>query len=337
MKSLTKRQANILKFMIDRYVVKPVPISSQYVRQCLLPNSSAATVRAEMNFLEKNNLLIKRNVSAGRAPTLEAYKYYDLYLNSYELESALKRKLENIFNRRKLSIDEVINDAVSVINKLIGIPFVITKNYACELLKQIDIVNLDERNYLLLLVTSSGKVIKKTLKIHTKSNFRDIKICINIFNERLINVPINKLVKEINVLKEVICEQVSNYEEEIQEKVFKLFSNLNFSEQDYKNEFQTPELLDLSQFQHLISLLNDVSIWNQIKIEKEEIDNEYQILNKKIGLKDTSLITTNISFNNMTRQIATYGPDYLVYTKVTALLHYLKQGINKKIEYEKKK
>ncbi len=77
---LTERQKTILEALIRAYVAAAEPVaSSKLVRQYRLPYSSA-TVRSELQALDKIGLVTQPHTSAGRVPTGKGYRFFIRYL-----------------------------------------------------------------------------------------------------------------------------------------------------------------------------------------------------------------------------------------------------------------
>jgi heat-inducible transcriptional repressor len=71
---LNDRDRDILRTIIDVYVLENVPVSSQRVREAGLLHMSTATIRNRMMVLEEEGYITKAHVSSGRIPTDEGYR-----------------------------------------------------------------------------------------------------------------------------------------------------------------------------------------------------------------------------------------------------------------------
>jgi len=74
--SLTERQAQILKVIIEEYIDTAQPVGSVTLEKKHNLGISPATIRNEMAVLTKSNFLHQPHTSAGRVPTPMALKYY---------------------------------------------------------------------------------------------------------------------------------------------------------------------------------------------------------------------------------------------------------------------
>src|SRR5438128_6228485 len=73
---LTRRQREILSYVVGEYVATGQPVGSKHlVEQARLP-VSASTVRNELAELEARGLLTHPHTSAGRVPTDQGYRLY---------------------------------------------------------------------------------------------------------------------------------------------------------------------------------------------------------------------------------------------------------------------
>ncbi len=73
---LTQRQQNILKAVITEHVRSAVPVGSKELADRYDFDLSPATVRYEMNALERAGFLHQPHTSAGRVPTDLGYRFY---------------------------------------------------------------------------------------------------------------------------------------------------------------------------------------------------------------------------------------------------------------------
>ena len=73
---ITDRQGKLLNILIGRYIKSPEPVSSKVLVKFGPFSVSSATIRYEMNELEKAGYLTHLHTSGGRVPTTKAYRLY---------------------------------------------------------------------------------------------------------------------------------------------------------------------------------------------------------------------------------------------------------------------
>src|SRR5512143_2274496 len=78
--NLTGREKQILKALIDHYIMTAEPVGSTVLAQKCGLNLSSATVRNIIKDLEEMELVKQPHTSAGRIPTTLAYRLYVDYL-----------------------------------------------------------------------------------------------------------------------------------------------------------------------------------------------------------------------------------------------------------------
>lgn len=76
MNSLTSRQTQILKAIIDEYIETAEPVGSDSLEKKYNLGISPATIRNEMGLLTKSGFLKQPHTSSGRIPTSGAMKFY---------------------------------------------------------------------------------------------------------------------------------------------------------------------------------------------------------------------------------------------------------------------
>ncbi|HEX4835359.1 MAG TPA: heat-inducible transcriptional repressor HrcA [bacterium] len=103
MVELEGRRREILRMIIDDYILTAEPIGSEAVRGRHRLGVSSATVRNEMAALEELGYLQQPHPSAGRIPTDQAYRVYvDSMLEEEQVSSAERARI-----RRTLAVPEL--------------------------------------------------------------------------------------------------------------------------------------------------------------------------------------------------------------------------------------
>ena len=109
---LTRKQT-LLKLIVEDFIKTAEPVGSNYLIQKYNLNISSATIRNEMNALEKEGLLEKTHTSSGRVPSNEGYKYYIENLRNSQIDENVKNEINTIFSKTA-SVDEVLKETNTV-------------------------------------------------------------------------------------------------------------------------------------------------------------------------------------------------------------------------------
>ena len=88
---LDDRKKKILELIINEYIVRVEPVSSNTIITRYNLDISSATVRNDMMALEKMGYLEKTHLSSGRVPSNKGYEFY----------------INNLLDDKNLSIDEI--------------------------------------------------------------------------------------------------------------------------------------------------------------------------------------------------------------------------------------
>ncbi len=329
--NLTKRQKDILKNIIDEYTISAQPVGSQILIEKYFPNLSSATIRNEMVVLEKHGYITKFYSSSGRVPSVLGYEYYEEFLPN-DISIQFKQKLKDILSKRNLSIDQVIDESVSMINEITNLPAINTKVYDNDLLKKIEVVSISEKIALIIVVTSSGQIIKHEIIGNNMDNIDDVITCVNVFNDRLVDTPMKDIELKLDFVKDLIRDKVKSYEFVLQEFVEKIFMNINWTETQVKNSKEItihPEFTNVDKFQQILNLLNDVTVWKQIAYNHMKTGKTSITYNDDVGIEDISIASTNINIGDNNHEISIVGPKRLAYVKTRSLLKYLKEELEK--------
>ncbi len=338
---LTKRQEKILQIIVEEYNNLAMPIGSNFIIEKYFPSLSSATIRNDMVVLEKNNFISKHYASSGRIPTLEGYKYYNEFLDIDIITDRLRSKIKEVLSMRYLSINEVVDKAVEIINENINLPSVISISSDTDLLKKIDLVKISNNFALVIIITSLGEIIKKEISFENDNvNMEDVSICINIFNDRLIDTPINQIKDKLEILEDMIKTKVKNKEFIFEKLVTQIFDNIKWEKHIVKGSnslLSQPEFANVKKLKKILTLLEDVSIWQQLAFKKK-IDNKNVItFSDDTGVEDVSIASTNINIKNVSHQVSIVGPNRVMYAKANSLLKFLKEEMENNFNEKGKK
>ncbi|MDR2047385.1 MAG: heat-inducible transcriptional repressor HrcA [Clostridiales bacterium] len=171
MADLSKRKKEILRAVIDDFIVTASPVSSKDVKDRHLGGVSSATIRSELAALEEMGYLTQPHISAGRVPSNAAYKLYagELMQNKPLTKSdinAIKRQ----FDDRLIDMEDVIKKAARVISDITNYTSVVLLHDDDIFIRSVKLVELIEDTALVVVVTNK-QVLKDNFIVLPK-NFR---------------------------------------------------------------------------------------------------------------------------------------------------------------------
>jgi heat-inducible transcriptional repressor len=95
---ITKRQENLLDFLIKEYIETSEPVSSKALKKACDLDVCGATIRNDLQALTENGYITQPHTSAGRIPTRKAYQYFAQKLENQRAEAMhtfIVRQIEN--------------------------------------------------------------------------------------------------------------------------------------------------------------------------------------------------------------------------------------------------
>ncbi len=173
---MTDRQGEILRALVKEYVASGEPVGSQVLVEKFGMAFSPATVRKEMSVLEQMGLLSSPHTSAGRIPTDRAFQLYlaDL-VNLFEITLNQKAELEDLYRSAALQLDQLLKTTAQMLaqtSNFAGI--VLAPNSVGTSIKRIELVSVMESLVLMVMISSSGAIYEKKIKLDRPVNQEEL-------------------------------------------------------------------------------------------------------------------------------------------------------------------
>ncbi len=324
---MTERQRYYLKLIIESYINDGEPVASQTLIKKYNLAISSATVRNEMTSLEKEGMLTKHHVSGGRVPSIKGLNYYAKFLSDGNVED-IDKMLQDIFAKRRISIDATIEEAVSLISNITNMTLVTSSSEANELLKSIQLTPINKENATIVLVTSTGRVESKLIEINNVVSLEDVRISIRLFKERLIDTPLKELAMKMEALAPILSKSVKNYEAVLEQFITKVF---DFHNKIINKVYGNSSLIKAKDIKredlvHILDMIEHKSIWKTIEGKLDEDET------LKIDIKpnNTSIISKKINVDNITKEISVIGTNRLDYRYAKQILYLLEKYLKEK-------
>ena len=203
---LNERKKKILKAIIDDYINFAQPIGSRTIAKKNELNLSSATIRNEMSDLEELGYIVQPHTSAGRIPSNKGYRFYvDNLMKVSELAREEIDRIKDAMEYKINELNELIQKASSIISSVTGYTSIaISPQLNKVTIKAIQVVPLENRKALIVVVTSGG-IVKNTIVAFENSIRPDELIRMsNIFNEKLRNLSLEEI--KLPLLREIKTE-----------------------------------------------------------------------------------------------------------------------------------
>src|SRR5574344_1497325 len=301
---LSNRQVELLKLIVEEYIKTVKPIGSKSL--CKKMKCSSATIRNEMGVLEDLGLLEKTHTSSGRVPSEKRYRYYvDNIMKPKELSGEDMLKLQTVFHNKSLVLSDAITKSMEIISEL--------TNYTCVILgdtsnenkvSKVEAVPISDNDLIAIVITDKGHVENKNIVLEENVTVEEVKPIIG------------KYVKQHEVLYNAFYNAFSDF---TSDPIIKMSGT--------KNILMQPEFNDIDKIRDIIGKFEDKDIVSNIKEDKNGIN--IYIGSESEFDNDVSIIKTRYTLNGEEGTIALIGPKRMEYDRVTTLLNYILDNIDK--------
>lgn len=332
---LSDRRKKILEIVVDNYIKSASPVSSKYISETYLQDVSSATIRNELNTLENMGYLYQPHTSAGRIPSIKAYRTYvdELMekdpLTTYEVEYVEKQFLNNIN-----SLENLITGSAKIISDLTNYTTVVLpKKPKTDTINALKLIKIDEKTAVLVIVSNNNSVQNGTLKVEGGIDEEYIENASSLLNkifvgktfEQAINEE-TRLINELERFKMVIMEVIALLKEYVNasHKLVIDGSSKIFEYPEYKDYEMAKKFMSVIDSKpKLISLLNNDKTGCNIDVTIGSENNE-------LLPEGCSIVSANYIINGSNIASAgVLGPTRMSYNKVIAVLEIIGDIIKK--------
>lgn len=328
---LTDRQNRLLKLIVEKYVKNPVPVGSKSISKTM--KCSSATIRNEMGILEDKGLLEKTHTSSGRVPSEAGYRYYvDNLMELKKMNADDMLKLQIVFKNQQLALSDVITKSLQVISDMTNYTTVVLGSTSHEnLLKQIEVVPIDEESMIVIIVTDHGHVEHKNITLKNVA-LDDVKKTVNLINNLISGTPIDEVSSKLEFeIKPIIGKYVKQHEQLYNAfyHVFTDFTNQEVNVVGRGKMLEQPEFS--SNIETVKNVFNKLEDKELLKKVEEDADNNIKVYigNENHIDSDVTVIKTKFKRGKQEGTIAIIGPKRMEYERVVNMLEYLKKNIER--------
>ena len=328
---LTERQNKMLKLIVERYIKEPTPVGSKVISKTL--NCSSATIRNEMSVLEDLGLLEKTHTSSGRIPSEKGYRYYvDNLMELKKMNAEDMLKLQIVFRNQQLALSDVITKSLQVISDMMNYTTVVLGSTSHEnLLKQIEVVPIDDVSIIVIIVTDKGHVEHKSIKLQDVP-LEEVKKTVGLINNLISGTPIDEVSTKLEYeVKPIIGNYVKQHEQLYNAfyHVFNDFTNQEVNIVGRNKILEQPEFS--SNIEKIKTVFNKLEDRETLRSIEEDNDNNIRVYigNENNIDNDVTVIKTKFKSKDEEGTIAIIGPKRMEYDRVVGMLEYMKENIER--------
>ncbi|SRR5579871_37725 len=339
MVELEGRRRQILRVVIDDYIVTAEPVGSEAARQRHGLDISSATVRSEMAALEELGYLQQPHHSAGRVPTDHGYR---VYVDSLVTEEQVP-PTERLRIRRTLTateFDEAVEQAaraLAVITECASVAT--TPQLAQQVVRHLHLIPLGPRHAIAVIVTDAEVVEGKTVEFEQPITSEECDRLSQEISRRIAGRPLIDLTdRELATVigqaahHQRVLDQIGRL---LRERFRRLPGRVRTEGQ--ANILKQPEFQDARRAQPVLSALEQVEAVTALLGEDGSTSREVRV---RIGsenvlgeLRDCTVVTATYHVaGRAAGTIGVVGPTRMRYGRVIGLVRFLAESLGDTLE-----
>lgn len=336
---LDERKKLILYAAVNDYIHSGEPAASKRLVERYDLTISSATVRHELMTLEMMGYLVQPHTSAGRIPTEAGYRFYIESLAGQEGLSVVEQEaVQRAFATLNKEIEDLMRETSRLLSQLTNYAaLVLAPSLRKSVLKHIDLLSLAPESILLVLITSTGRVVKRVINLKMVSE--DLSRVESVLNAKLSGLGFDEIYKKSRAqlglyfrhqieLAELVVEQIIECLAQEEKERFYLGGTANLLTHP---EFGNPEKFQavmkvLERGYVLLRFLNEAL---EVKSVLVKIGSE----NRSLGVDDCSVIATNYQVGGgYEGTIGVLGPVRMDYARSISAVECVALSLSKALE-----
>jgi len=340
-RQLDDRPREILRLIVRSYINTGEPVGSRTLSKVIDWRLSPATIRNIMADLEESGFLVQPHTSAGRVPSEKGYRCYVDSIGDSRVSKQDERYISRVLSDSDTP-EEIMSRAsylLSMITNNVGI--VIAPPMAQTLLKHIEFVTLGEGKILVIVVSNSGLVQRKLVRVADHYSQEELDRAGKYLVEKFVGKSLMQIRNDLL--------QMMQDERTIYDGMMSLLQawrdSLNTDSepeavyvQGAANILNKPEFADVERMRHLFKMFEEksrlVKILNEC-IASQAADGVNISIGSELGvptMRDFTLITSSYASNgHNTGFLGIIGPTRMEYERGISVVGYLGRLIGEMI------
>jgi heat-inducible transcriptional repressor len=332
--NLSEREKQILKALIDHYIMSAEPVGSRVLEKKYNLDLSSATIRNTIADLEDMELVKQPHTSAGRIPTTLGYRLYvDFLLRPEKLSKSDMEKIHKNIAKEYTGIDQVLEQTSRVLGNVshqLGIA--ISPHFESGVLTRLELIPVAERRVLVVLAMKFGLARTILLEVETDLKEKELGETAQILNERLCGLSIGEIKKTI---KERLATPTMGDPRLIRmfiestEELLKFSEDIDLHLGGTKHILNQPEFRDPAQIRQLIDLIEERATVYEL-VSKAGISEGISITigvrspkaGDKCNVEELSLLSSPYEAGKFKGMLGIIGPTRMPYSRLLGIVDY---------------
>ncbi|MBM3253590.1 MAG: heat-inducible transcription repressor HrcA [Candidatus Omnitrophica bacterium] len=338
---LESRRNRILDLIITSYINTGTPVGSFYISKRFKSLLSSATIRNVMAQLEEEGYLTHIHTSSGRIPTDKGFRFYVDSLKKLDRLSQIEmERIDREFEEKKQVLEEIIKKAsliLSSITKQAGV--VLFPRLKRSIFRRVELVFIEPRKILAVLVTSSGLLRDVIVELDTDIRKEELEKISVFLNSKLEGMPIYEVKRHLLAKLEAQKDSLFSLFK-VAFEIIRLSLLFNEAEELYinglTNILEQPEFRNIEKARNIIRKLEErlglFEILNKGLAEEGPrvyIGNEY----KNPFIESLSLITSSYKIGGeVAGVVGVVGPTRMDYGRIIPIVNYIAKILSERLQ-----
>jgi len=333
---LTERKLKILQAIIADFIRTAEPVGSRTISRNYDLGVSPATVRNEMSDLEEMGYLTHPHTSSGRVPSEKAYRLYvNEMMGKKELTSAEKDEIARKLHENVSELNNLIERAAHVLSEITNLTaFALTPGKDQERLRYVDLIPVDDRTVVLMIVADSGEVSNTTVRLDRPATDDTLRILAKNMTYNYQGKTLSEALK-IDIIKTFRedAEAMAMFENNIVPGFIRTLEdmlNVNLYMDGLTNIFSIPEYSDIEKARSFFEMMD-----RKDEITRKLVSRDDGIIvtiggeNQEAEFCDCSVVTATYHVDGkLVGKLGVIGPTRMKYDEVTSVVEFLTDNIS---------
>lgn len=332
---LDERKYLILQAIIDDYITTAMPVGSRTISRKSGVGFSPATIRNEMSDLEELGYLDQPHTSAGRIPSVKAYRLYvDHLMKSAKLSNDEREQMHEHLNHRSEQVESVIRSAASMLSDATHYTSVIVAPKLRTLrIKHVQLVPVAERTALMIIVTNAGIVKDAVLRVPEGLDADHLYAISKMITDRLADKPLeavrqsfSELLRDAEINRKLLGEALTVIERKLEQE-----DSSDVVIGGSSNLLNYPEYSDVEKARNFLSVLESKDTLRKLVGRDGGMEVTIRIgpENGVPELADCSIVTAHYRVGDTSSgTLGIIGPTRMNYNRVISVLDFMGRALS---------
>jgi len=327
---LDDRKQQILKAVVFDYTKTAIPVGS-HALAAHLSSWSSATIRNELANLVDIGYLLQPHTSAGRVPSDLGYRYYvDFLMEEEELPAGVRRQMDPHLGELPLALEELLEVAAMVLALATDAVSLVTGPRSMRTkLKHLDVVSLDGKHVLLILVTEGNLVRHQSVSLSrdaTQQELSEVAISLNGRLHASETLAASGEVDPAQPLRREIVDHVESFMRGVDARQDALVVH-----DGMRNLLHQPEFGDRARLQQVLDVVEEERILGDVLASLEIDQGIHVMIGRESGIEQLDqcslVLTTYRAGGGHVGTVGVLGPTRMPYSQVAPRVRYVSQRI----------